>query len=998
MQKPMFEDIEKALPYNYYIIRLSTKEIIHTNDQTCDTKGEKLVCFRKLFNKDAACGLVNEKCICQQLVEQNREVEFIVENGEGTDKKYFKAKAVLLEDNMVIATYLDITEQKRVEKELKINSRRLGRAEKLADFGYWEFNIDDKIMFSSKGANKIYGLEQLATPLELVQKIPLPQYRDMLDKSMEDLITRKEPYNVTFRIKHPGTGEIRHVHSIAEFREDKRMVFGVLHDVTETTRTQRALEEILSDLELAQRIANVGNWKFDPDTDHTTWSEHLFSIFEREPEKGPLSLGEYKKIFGREYFEMFVKTFHKAFREGVPFETQLRLEFHHNQVKWIKCICQPEKKPGSKNFLLRGTVQDITSTKKAEVEISNSNKLLRTIIDNIPDAIYMKDNHFRKMIANKGDAFNCGVQDVAEIIGKTDYELFPRDVAEIYTDDDKKVIEKGETIINREEVLPSPDRNRLILTSKFPMRNEENQIVGLVGIGRDITELRERESQLRLFQQTIEQSPLGVVIANPEGGIEYVNPAFSSITGYLSDEVIGNKASMLKSGGHSPEFYQNLWKTISSGLTWQGEFHNKRKDGSMYWESAVITPIFNTKNEIIYFVAMKEDVTGKKQMLEDLKVAKGKAEESDRLKTLFLANLSHEIRTPLNGILGFSNIICSGDADKDKLRFYGNIIENSGKRLLAVIDDIIDISMIQSKQLNIEYNYFSLNELLREIYILYRSQKSNRLTNIEFKVRFCENEECARIYSDKNRIFQILKNLLDNSFKFTESGVIELGCSGPDNNMFVLYVKDTGIGIEESKRDIIFQPFRQAEEGNSRKFDGSGLGLAIVAGITELLSGKISVESETGKGSAFYVTLPVNSIKDETNTEILTEQKEMATKRIVSFEDNKASVEYLNIVMEMLGYEHVNFDNAKKGIEYLRNNRADLVLMDIQMPEMDGYEATRRIKKEFPGLPVIIQTAYAMQSDKEKAFEAGCDDYLSKPLSLKILKEKIVNTVESIEI
>jgi CheY-like chemotaxis protein len=216
--------------------------------------------------------------------------------------------------------------------------------------------------------------------------------------------------------------------------------------------------------------------------------------------------------------------------------------------------------------------------------------------------------------------------------------------------------------------------------------------------------------------------------------------------------------------------------------------------------------------------------------------------------------------------------------------------------------------------------------------------------------------------------------------------------------MFVLYVKDTGIGIEESKRDIIFQPFRQAEEGNSRKFDGSGLGLAIVAGITELLSGKISVESETGKGSAFYVTLPVNSIKDETNTETLTEQKEMATKRIVSFEDNKASVEYLNIVMEMLGYEHVNFDNAKKGIEYLRNNRADLVLMDIQMPEMDGYEATRRIKKEFPGLPVIIQTAYAMQSDKEKAFEAGCDDYLSKPLSLKILKEKIVNTVESIEI
>ena len=935
--------------------------------------------------------MADDKCICQQISEQKKEFSFFVEREIRTGKELFEVKVRPFKNDLVIVSLIEKTLVKQA-----IPAKPMDRFENTDNFGIWEFDIDKKIVECSQETQRICGINQRLVSSELAMKIFLPQFRVELQKSMKNLIGNEKPFNFHFTIKRQDTNEIRQVYAVAEFQRDKRKVAGFVHDVTESKLARQYLLDSLSDLQLAQRIAHIGNWSYNPATNLTTWSEYMFSIFERDPQKGPLNFFEFRNLLERSDFYLFFQTFQKAYRVGVPFEFELKVNFSQEKIKWIKCICQPEKKAGSKKFLLRGTVQDITSTKQSEEDIHHSNQLLRSVFDMIPDAMYVKDINLRKIMANRGDAYNCGANDVSEIIGKTDFEIYSPEIAGLYTQDDKKVLETGEAIINREEILPAPSRIRTILTSKFPVRNNENQIVGLIGIGRDITELRENESQMRLFQQAIEQSPLAVVITNRNGTIEYVNPLFTMMTGFASDEVIGQNPRFLKSGEHDTAFYQKLWDTICSGENWYGEFHNKRKDGSLYWESAVIAPIFNAKNEITCFVAMKEDISDKKQMIQDLRKAKEKAEESDRLKTLFLANLSHEIRTPLNGILGFSNIICSEVIDKEKLNFYGKIIEKSGKRLISAINDIIDISMIQSKQLKIEYDYFSINDLLREIYFQFRYQKSDRLSEIEFNVRFCDNEEYDEIYSDKNRILQVLKNLLDNSFKFTESGQIELGCCEAEENQIVLYVRDTGTGIEESKLNIIFQPFRQAEEGNSRKFDGSGLGLSIVAGIAGLLNGKVSVKSEKGKGSVFYIMLPVNGRKKQKHTGIIKDQAEMATKRIVSFEDNKASVEYLNIVMEMLGYEHINFDNALKGIEYLRNNRADLVLMDVQMPMMDGYEATRIIKREFPGLPVIIQTAYAMQSDKDKAFQAGCDDYLSKPLSLKTLKEKIISTVEKV--
>lgn len=776
---------------------------------------------------------------------------------------------------MVVATYTDITQETLAAKEMKINTRRMERAEKLASFGSWEINLQNNTIYGTKGAAEIYGLETNSMSMEEIKKIALPEFRGVLDNAINELIRKGISYNVRYKIKRPSDGEIRHIQAISEYREDKKMIFGVAHDITEVVNSQGALHESLTDLNLAEKIAQMGNWKFDPENHTLYWSEQVLQILEKNDIPASPVIDDFKHFTGEEYFNRFKRAIHLAICEGKPFEKQFLITNESGKGKWIEIICRPDAEKGPNGHFLRGTIQDITSNKKAEQELSKVNALLNTLIQNLPDAIYMKDTQYRKIIANKGDLINCGAKRPEEIIGLTDFDIFPKEIAEKYFEDDRQVIEHGRVILNREEALPGEPK-RWILTTKIPLKNATGQIIGLVGIGHDITE--------------------------------------------------------------------------------------------------------------------------RKKIIEELKVAKEKAEESDKLKSLFLANMSHEIRTPLNAILGFSNIITSGGLPQEKLEYFGKIIESSGQRLTAVIDDIIDISLIQSNQLKVDNHAFSVNDLLEEMFFTYKNQKSEKLQKIEFKVEYCQTPDYDMLNSDKNRVYQILRNLLDNAFKFTEKGFIRFGCQKSFDEEMVLFVEDSGIGIEEGKTNIIFESFRQAQEGFSRQYEGTGLGLAIVSGIVERLGGKVWVKSEPGVGSAFYVSVPrkmEETLPFESKSENQPEMKKFLNgkKRIVCFEDDPSSVEYLKSVAGLLGFDLVNFEEPPHGIEYLRRNKADLVLMDVRMPVMNGFEATRIIKSEFPNLPVIIQTAYAMKGDIDKAFQAGCDDYLSKPISLKSLKEKITQYV-----
>ncbi|OFX53976.1 MAG: hypothetical protein A2066_00910 [Bacteroidetes bacterium GWB2_41_8] len=427
--------------------------------------------------------------------------------------------------------------------------------------------------------------------------------------------------------------------------------------------------------------------------------------------------------------------------------------------------------------------------------------------------------------------------------------------------DDLHIIDEGYTTIlhskspiELELRITFPDnRVKWILNKIIPTFND-NELVFLKGVNIDITERKKAEDQLRLLSKSIEQSPVSVVITNKKGIIEYVNPSFTKRTGYTEEEALGKNPRVLKSGMHDALFYEKMWKTLLSGQPWIGEILNMKKNGDLYWENAIISPIFNYNGAITHFLAAKEDITEKKKLFSDLIREKERAEESDRLKSAFLANMSHEVRTPLNSIIGFSELLVDPDFEEEQKNEFIQLIITNGNSLLTIISDIMDISKLESSELKIYKKHIKVKTFLSSLVEQYSFQIKAK--DLEFNLTFTENCDTVTLFTDEDRLRQIFINLIGNALKFTSNGNIEIGCT-KKNNSIEFYVKDSGIGIPAEYHDKIFDRFRQVEDANTRKYGGNGLGLAITKSLIELMDGKIWVESEFGKGSTFYFSLPL---------------------------------------------------------------------------------------------------------------------------------------------
>lgn len=380
---------------------------------------------------------------------------------------------------------------------------------------------------------------------------------------------------------------------------------------------------------------------------------------------------------------------------------------------------------------------------------------------------------------------------------------------------------------------------------------------------------------------------------------------------------------------------------------------------------------------------------------QQLKQAIEKAEEANRLKTAFLANMSHELRTPMNGIIGFSKLLYDNpDSSIETRQKFLNIVNKSGYILLNLINDIIDLSKIEAKQLKIHYSNCRINEIMDELYSVFISERENtEKSQIQIVVSNGSNDSNFTIYSDGNRIRQVLYNLLSNALKFTQQGSIEFGYY-IDQPQIVFFVKDTGIGLSKYECDIIFERFRQIDDSSTRRYGGSGLGLSISKGVIETMQGKIWVESEKSQGSTFYFSIPYLIPKKGSNAEIL--QKKLTAEynweryTILIVEDARISYELLVKFLENTKVSILHAVDGELAVKICtENDHIDVVLMDIQLPVMDGLEATRLIKKVKPSLPIIAQTANAMIDDQRIINEAGCDDYIAKPISKSELLEKI---------
>ncbi|GGK54013.1 MULTISPECIES: PAS domain-containing hybrid sensor histidine kinase/response regulator [Flavobacteriaceae] len=879
--------------------------------------------------------------------------------------------------------------------------------------------------------------------------------------------------------------------------------------------------------------------------------------------------------------------------------------------------------------------KDVTLVNETRAKLKVSEQKYGNIIENALVGVYETDMEGNILFVNKYLIERGGFKDINSLMSRNASESY---FIPTQRDAIIKRLKKEGSISNLE--IDFLDANNKVIHCLLSLSLSNNTILGLI---LDITHKKKAEEELIKLSRAVEQSPVSIVITNLDGNIEYANPKVTEVTGFELSELIGQNPRVFQSGEKSKEYYANLWDTISSGNEWFGEFHNKKKNGELYWEFASISPIIDVEGKITHYLAVKEDITKQKELIYNLEEIKNKAldgqesykalfdtigdaiyiqddeakfldvnkgvlnmygysreeligntpkflsasgknnmsavfksfnkvkqgtpqvfefwgkrkngeefpkivsqykgtyfgrdvvitvarditehkqaedalkdselrfkalhnasfggiaihyrgiiadcnqglsdvtgytvdeligmnglmliakksrkqvinniriafdkpyeafglrkngeeypmrlqarnipykgkearsvefrditkekqteielieakeqaEQSDRLKSAFLANMSHEIRTPMNGILGFAELLKSPELTGENQQKYISIIEKSGERMLNIINDIVNISKIESGLVNIHLEETSFNEQAAFIYTFFKPEAESK--GLQFLLKNENHLSDIQIYTDREKVYAILTNLVKNAIKYTENGTIELSYYKKDN-FLEFYVKDSGIGIPKDRQEAIFERFIQADITDKMAKQGAGLGLSITKAYVEMLGGQLWLESEEGKGSIFYFTLPyqTKTITEETKKiEVLAPAEKSSTKKlkILIADDDESSEIFLSIALEEFAKEIIIAKNGLEAVKICRDNPdIDLVFMDIQMPKMDGYEATKQIRKFNTQVSIIAQTAYALTGDREKAMEVGCNDYISKPIKIDVLHELI---------
>ncbi|TSA24674.1 MAG: response regulator [Bacteroidetes bacterium] len=534
-------------------------------------------------------------------------------------------------------------------------------------------------------------------------------------------------------------------------------------------------------------------------------------------------------------------------------------------------------------------------------------------------------------------------------------------------------------------------QGRNYLLSAWPIFSETGEIEAIIHTVRDITAQKQAEAQLILaeseWEETFNTISDMITVHDKDFNIIRANRAATKLLKLpLLDLMPGVKCFKYYHGTEVPHEGCQSCNCLQTGLP--ATFEVFEPHLNMFIEIRAI-PRFDSQKKLSGLIHVIRDITERKKTEEALVQAKEKAQESDRLKSAFLLNLSHEIRTPMNGILGFAQLLKEPHLTFGEQKKFIQHIEKSSARMLNIITAIVNISKIESGQMEISVSEINVNEKIEFVYNFFKPEVEQK--GVQFLVKSTLSSKEAVIRSDSGKILSILNNLVDNAVKFTHTGSIEFGYE-KKGKYLEFFIKDTGDGIPEEKQDFIFERFRQGSESMTRNYEGAGLGLSIAKAYVEMLGGKIWLESEPGKGSAFYLTIPYNA---ETEPEIVNKDissgiradSQIENLKILIAEDDESSEFFLSTALKMYIKELFQARNGVEAVEACRNNPdIDLVLMDIRMPDMNGYEATRQIRQFNKDVVIIAQTAHGLSGDREKAIEAGCNDYISKPIDITLLK------------
>jgi len=936
-------------------------------------------------------------------VEKSEALLIHKKNEESLINKTLKAGLPLSTDELL--QYICHLEKRQVRKQLIIEELELAKeeaakiaAEKYADLyqsatiGHMTLSKEGEIIALNLFASQILGNEYAVTKNSsfrlFVSDDTKPQFDFFLSKVFSNSTSEKCEVSLSLNSSLPVFIQLT---GKAHTNEEHCLVTAI--DITDRKRVEEALTE-----------ANLRFWTlFENGPIGVAYHEMIYDASGKPIDYRFVDTNEsYRELTGidprgktvkqafpgieNDIFD-WIGTYGHVARNGKSIRFEQFLQFND---RWYDCVAY-QYKP---NHFVTAFLE-ITKRKRAEEALKKSELMFRTVADQTFDWVYWIGED-QQIIYMSPASKNITGYDPEEFISNP--QLLQKI---IHPSDNESILHHQKQVIsdkNRNEAFDLEMRvisknGSLVWINHIcrPIYDENGKYLGRRICNRDITERKESEKQLKLLSRAIEQSQITVIITDMKGDIQYANPKFTEQTGYEFEEVKGKNPRFLQSGEQSVKFYEELWNTILSGNVWNGELHNKKKNGDSYWESTVISAILNSKGEITFFLAVKEDITEKKKMIADLILAKEKAEESDRLKSAFLANMSHEIRTPMNGIMGFTELLKEPNLSGNEQQEYIHIIQKSGTRMLNIINDIISISKVESGQMDVYITDTNVNMQIDYLYTFFKPEAEQKGLQLFFRKHLSSNE--ANLKTDKEKIYAILTNLVKNAIKFTPMGSIEFGYERKGKYL-EFFVKDTGPGIRQEQMDFIFERFRQGSESLSRSYEGAGLGLTISKAFVEMLGGKIWVESSEGIGSVFYFTIPyivkINEYNLSENIVSADEENQIKNLKILISEDDHISSVLLNKAVKNISKEILIVKNGIEAVEACHDNPdIDLILMDIKMPLMDGYEATRFIRKFNTNVVIIAQSAFALIGDQEKAIASGCNDYISKP----IIKERLTELI-----